>query len=262
MAITSNTLFHFTNSLQTLSLILKNNFKASYCIEGDSFVAMICFCDIPLSEIGGHIEKYGGYGIGLSKGWAVNKGLNPVIYLESNSYLAKTMKEGRNQLSWFMWDAVADKDFLKKHLTKFKSPLWNIDDISIYALNYGRFIKNYSETIKEKVNRYYDEREWRYVPPVNIGELEESSPSDLYDQLIIHKTHEKFEAIKTGRKLIDDQKLTFEPEDIRYLIIKSQDEIPKLVSHLKEVGRFDFEKIDKDILICKIVTIESLKEDF
>ena len=85
MGLSPSTLFHFT-SKSGLKGILKDNFKLKYCLEKinhrekpvEIAIPMVSFCDIKISEIKEHIEKYGYYGIGLSKKWAFEKGLNPV----------------------------------------------------------------------------------------------------------------------------------------------------------------------------------------
>ena len=79
--ISSNCLFHFTNSAENLLNILENEFNPRYCLENLKFldfspkmtdyfeiaIPMVCFCDIPLSKIKTHISIYGNYGIGMKK---------------------------------------------------------------------------------------------------------------------------------------------------------------------------------------------------
>ena len=83
MVVSSNTLFHFTKDLDTIKNILSDGlFWPIYCIEYDkgpnvdgTFNAfpMVCFCDIPLSQISEHLLDYGKYGIGINKQWGKEK---------------------------------------------------------------------------------------------------------------------------------------------------------------------------------------------
>ena len=89
MAVSSNTLFHFTNSLEVLCKILEEGFWPKYSKEtgwiskGMATVAtsMVSFCDIPLSQIHKHAKYYGYYGIGVSKTWGVKSHFVPVNYI-------------------------------------------------------------------------------------------------------------------------------------------------------------------------------------
>ena len=64
MAISSNTLFHFTPTAEYLVGILTNEFHPRYCLEKIALVEyefelaypMVCFCDIPLSQIKNHVK--------------------------------------------------------------------------------------------------------------------------------------------------------------------------------------------------------------
>src|SRR5215470_5176735 len=94
--ISSNVLFHFTNSIDRLKNILKIGFCPRYCLEysleQDDLDAvsrkcppthatpMVCFCDLPLSLIWNHLEEYGHFGIGMEKQWGLDRGLSPVTY--------------------------------------------------------------------------------------------------------------------------------------------------------------------------------------
>jgi len=102
MALKSNVLTHFTNSINNLENILTNNFIPKLSLENYKiffnndkkiYIPMICFCDIPLHLIHTHIGDYGSYGLGLSKKWGIKNKLNPVIYLEKDSILYKNINE-------------------------------------------------------------------------------------------------------------------------------------------------------------------------
>ncbi len=101
MAISTNSIIHYTSSFDVLTAILKEGFRVKYCAEKlqlkstSSLAAhpMISFCDIPLSDSTQHFAAYGRYGIGLSKAWAVANGVNPVIYVDKNSLFACCVQE-------------------------------------------------------------------------------------------------------------------------------------------------------------------------
>ena len=100
MAISTNSVIHYTDTLDKLKGILEHGFKVKYCIETlitkgnkkvDGAYPMVSFCDIPLSAISSHVDSYGYYGIGLSKTWAKTKGLNPVLYVDQDSDIGEAI---------------------------------------------------------------------------------------------------------------------------------------------------------------------------
>ena len=101
MSLSANTLIHFTKDKDVLKKILEENFKVFNCRENillggiaKSFhIPMVSFCDIPLSQVKEHIEKYGTYGLGMTKEWGVEKGLNPVFYKPSGEGLQRSFVE-------------------------------------------------------------------------------------------------------------------------------------------------------------------------
>lgn len=47
--------------------------------------SMVCFCDIPSSDLSIHIKKYGYFGLSFSKDFIVRKGGIPVSYIPRNA---------------------------------------------------------------------------------------------------------------------------------------------------------------------------------
>ncbi|WP_324036663.1 abortive infection system antitoxin AbiGi family protein [Aeromonas caviae] len=100
MAISTNSIIHYTGSYKALTSILEEGFKVKYCLEklylhdevSNAAHPMVSFCDIPLSDSTQHFSAYGKYGIGLSKEWAIKNGVNPVIYIDRNSLFAKSIE--------------------------------------------------------------------------------------------------------------------------------------------------------------------------
>ena len=98
--LSANTLFHFANKVENLEGILKEDFYPNYCLEnlgsitGGNFriaIPMVCFCDIPLSQIHKHTNTYGCYALGLTKEWGKRNGISPVLYTFKEASSAKNI---------------------------------------------------------------------------------------------------------------------------------------------------------------------------
>ena len=245
-------LFHFTDKGGLFS-ILESTFKVSYAREKisgynqqrDFAVPMVSFCDLRISELNVHMSKYGKYGIGLTKEWANRKGLNPVMYV--------------NKHCPFTNDFIKAIDGIYRHLNLIEDEnefqKLNIDYMNV--LNVYRYLKNYEgELIRSDAEidpnyRFADEREWRFVPPLGS--------SGFFPFLPISRVRTKrLKAEENNR--ISNIRLEFEPDDIKYLIIKSESEIPLLIEHLRIVkDKFDQQTIDK--LLCRILTYDQIYSD-
>jgi hypothetical protein len=170
--VSSSVLFHFTRSLDCLKGILKNGFFPRYCLEytlepGDRRAAskrrppmhavpMVCFCDLPMSLIGKHYEKYGPYGIGLDKAWGLKNGVAPVIYTHRRAQTRQPILR-LTSIAVKTGNEKAEKDLkvLAAYTKPFVGPAWR-------ERNRPRF---------QPGVRFYDESEWRYVPRVRGSDL-------------------------------------------------------------------------------------------
>src|SRR5690242_19523216 len=98
----SDSLFHFTRSLDALHGILVHGFRPRYCLESIGWAQtplthvafpMVCFCDLPISKLANHVDYYGGgYGVGLTREWALKWGLNPVVYVNPGNALPQILR--------------------------------------------------------------------------------------------------------------------------------------------------------------------------
>ena len=175
---------------------------------------MVCFCDIPLSQIKKHTDTYGCYGLGMSKKWTERFGLNPVLYLrrlsELTFSLSAIMKNLRKVESNDPNISIAANSFI--HFLKYIKP---------YE---GPFIRN-GELLKKNV-KFYDEREWRYVPnPEKYGGRHHLSFKEFQNESKRVQANEKLKKAK----------LTFEPSDIKYVILREEKEILGMSKALKEI---------------------------
>lgn len=244
-------LFHFT-SRDGLYGILENTFSVSYAREKiigakkatEFSVPMVSFCDLKLSELKVHMGKYGSYGIGLTKEWANRNGLNPVLYV--------------NKHSPFTGDFIKAVEGIYKQLNLITGISEQNTALKNYMniLNAYRYMKNYEGDLKRrngkttKNYRFADEREWRYVPSLSAIDL----PFVPIDKISTPEQKAKYD------QMISNLKLNFQPDDIKYLIIESDNEITELIRHLERVkGRFD-EKTRRR-LASRILTSEQIKND-
>jgi len=242
-------LFHFT-SKENLWKILRNTFLVSYSREKivggktsiEFYTPMVSFCDLRISELKDHMEKYGNYGIGLTKDWANKNGLNPVFYV--------------NKSSPFTRNYIRSMKNMEQHVEKVPGLIGKIMAESSYVdiLSTYNYIKNYEGDLKRKKGtitknyRFADEREWRFVPTAN-SKIPAMIPTTQFE--------EKEEEYK---KLASTEKLKFEPEDIKYIIIEKDNEIIELSKLLEEV-KSRFNPSTKKRLLSRILTVEQINND-
>ncbi len=251
--ISSDTLFHFT-SKDNLIGILEKEFHPRFSLEHyqlddtTSFkigIPMVCFCDIPLSMIYTHMTKYGNYGIGMSKEWAKINKLNPVLYLQEGSQATQLIKSTLNSIT-------KDISGVRKAGLEIHS-LTNRRDLLFKLFTYT---KSFEETMtvgnEVEYRKYYDEREWRHVPDIST-----------YDgnQIMLLESQFSEAILSQENEKLKNAKLSFEPDDINYIIIKEESERLELI---KQISRIK-EKYDDDIksvLSSKIITAMQISQDF
>lgn len=244
MGLSPSTLFHFT-SKQGLKGLLADNFKLKYCLERlnhkikpiEFAIPMVSFCDIKISQIVDHIEKYGSYGIGLSKEWAVEKGLNPVIYLNSSSEFASKLIDSVREMA----NNNANSPQIRV----------NYADILRYSKVYEGPLFRKGKQVHEKY-RFADEREWRYVPPLSNKFLPWITPED-YDT-----TSKK----RTANSKLSSERLYFNANQILYLIVKDESEIEEIIAHVRRVKGKNYTMHEIDRLNTRILSCERIIKDF
>lgn len=138
----------------------------------------VCFCDIPVNDLGIHIKKYSRFGLSFLKSFLVPKRTNPVFYVATDS---DTISQGRivsrgncfnDMLRVYDRLAVQIRSELKKELetSRYKAL---VEEFNIFDKFFGNqllaFLKPFengkSESDKEN---YYMEREWRILGRVGF----------------------------------------------------------------------------------------------
>ena len=248
-----STLFHFTKK-EWLFKILKETFQVSYARENISgpnntrklAVPMVSFCDIKLAEIKHFIDKeYGYFGIGLTKEWANRNGLNPVMYMSRNCDLTDNFIDGINGVYSMIHKLKEPSDY--RELTK---SYHNILNIYRYVKNYdGELIRD--GKIVDADYRFADEREWRFVPSLDSSGIE---PFVAISNIKTKKQKEEY------NKKASHIKLSFQPDDIKYLIVEKDKDITELINHL-DYAKSRYNPTIRRRLASRILTIEQIKED-
>lgn len=240
----SQTLFHFTKSLDTLKLILADGFWPRYCSEDTRWLGqenaqtvafpMVCFCDIPLSRISDHVNFYGQYGLGMTREWGTVNGLNPILYLAGeNSIMAELRK-------------------LNEHanaVERAKIPLAKETMRYVYAHTKpvsGVMVVDSSTVEKD----FYLESEWRCVPH--------------HKEIKAYLRHTEFSDIdllnKANQQTSEHCRLKFSPKDIKYIFVRSDADIPEIINFIQ--ARLDYHPhADTKVLMSRVTSLESIQGD-
>ena len=211
---------------------------------------MVCFCDIPLSQVKNHIGNYGHYGIGMKREWGIEHNITPVHYQPRDFFL--NLKAGRFYNSSAVFSECKEKEtFLNK-------------------LYHSMLIKpyNYGEQV------YYDEREWRYI--VSREELKEwymltdkGEKQPLYileDEFEYRKSKEAIEHPNPPyRKRLEApdgiSSIHFTPSDINYIVVPKDDDRLDMANMIMAI-KSRFNDSDKLVLVSKIISVERILNDF
>ncbi|MCK9376825.1 MAG: abortive infection system antitoxin AbiGi family protein [Syntrophobacterales bacterium] len=151
---------------------------------------IVCFCDIPLAELGIHISKYSSFGLSFSKDFVVKQGGCPVFYLplQANMPILKDFppdeavqplkKGGPHSLfeqigkGEYFDRMIREYHFLMNMFFEIITDSRQISDGFQRSMELRRFfdfhifsyIKFYDHTSDEEDDHnYYLEREWRIV---------------------------------------------------------------------------------------------------
>lgn len=287
----ANTLFHFMKERQFLTDILNRKaLVPRYCNENIPYldieiagkkidrisILQKCFCDMHFHKLSeknkikvvdddeitdeekehiqnssSHTDFYGGYAVAFSKRWGEEKGLQPIVYVNSESDYTKTLK-----------------DYLKESLRAEK-----LNDVSynyiLSTLGHIKPIRGEMERITDSgkivkvIKNFHDEKEWRYVP-----RQEELIRNNLQNIIVSENVLKKRSTINRELQNIEYQNiwLRFEYEDIKYIIVPNRTERIELIKFINLLPdnnfRDDDGEIDKDILISRILVLEEIRGDW
>ncbi len=166
--LSSDHLYHFTKSPETISKIINNGFRFSLCDESITFKSLsknlfnISFCDIRFEESENHRKCYGDNSIVLSKKWGIKNGISPVRYIHKNSpglsesyilqrknfHLLQGISRTPQQIIEF------ELLYLFTSLREFEQDSRSIDFDKELKKNQNGFISEYNKRLNEYANFY------------------------------------------------------------------------------------------------------------
>lgn len=242
MAICANTLFHITNK-SSLESILKEFFCLKYSKESllgvvsnnsdfiETYIPMVCFCDIPMSQLKDHMKFYGYYGIGLTKQWGLKNKISPVLYMPNDSQSQLYIKSISNELQRFEDDKSNNSNVIAETIVRLK--------------NLYKFIKPYSgQAVNRLTGEYYEdrifyfEREWRFSP----------------DDFNIYPVATGVDTEK--EKQLNKKRLCFTPDDVKYIIVAHETEISEFIKIIEGLCH-----TNSKLLIPKLISYNQIMED-
>lgn len=271
----TSSLFHFTKDPSVLLKILETGLIPNYCREDLSYfdrkvnvgVPVISFCDIPLTRTTMFKARYGEYAIGLSKGWALKKQINPILYVNDERILVSLgfLKSYYRTLDDEVKERGGSDKSISINLFNPKSLEGlnafinrnNAKDAMYSLMGYMKRYVGKGPDGSEQSN--YIENEWRYV--VTGEGVDWKWTAEEYKKWRGNGEKPKpSEALKA-------LKLTFNVEDVSHIIVKTENEVHNFVDailDMKRVGGGEgrLSKNDRKLLLTKIISQEKIETDF
>lgn len=217
------------------------------------YIPMTCFCDIPLHQIAYHAQGtpgsfpgYGKFAIAFYKKFGIDKGIQPIHYLNEKSIQVKELSLAMNSLL----KGVDDSN-------------QNERTMSDFLMEYIRMIKPYIGNMKpgdgkEYRKNFHDEHEWRYIPKLDPKEL----PLMLLDSYEI-SAEKNCSLFTNSISETKDAPLSFEVKDIKYIFVDTIENRDNLIKFIKEKRRGKrLSPDDKRVLTSKIMVYDELKGDW
>ncbi len=161
----------------------------------------------------------------------IRNGLNPVFYLQEESAVSEVLF---NRFDKLFNDGV-DKELI-----------W--DFIKLFS-----FIKTYegdNMRFNNSKYRYYDEREWRWIPPEE--QLNGNFPFATENNFLAAQDEYK--------KLLNGIKLSFVPSDVKYIIINEEDEREEIIEYIDDKFS-EIDDVELNKLRSKITITTYIKSD-
>ena len=261
MQISSDSLYHFTDNIEIIKSILVDRFRGSYCKEvlnykGEVnvfYIPMISFCDIPLKTYSNLGAIYGKFGIAMTKPWAIKQKLNPVLYIDKNSRLLENFVEALKGSSTTVNIAskILDTNQNKKGAEITKNLTKSVEYLT-YSLYHTKHFQDNLPKLDNKEYRFYDEREWRYIPEFQCAVCE------------LKKTEEEYlvwRGQSENKPLLEEVQLEYEYCDIEHIVVEKKENIEEIIELIKSIDEQKLKGYQRELLYAKIICFENIERD-
>jgi len=253
MAVSANTLFHFTSIKGLTGILSSSGFYCQYSDEHFenilpskshyrfTYIPMISFCDLTIMQLSNdsvHRKNFGEFGIGLTKEWGIRNGVSPVMYVHRESQQTKRLQRLIRAL---------------RNIHKGISDNETIDGIQQEMIDSFKYIKPYignwqkGKRVRNKII-FYNEREWRYSPLLK----QHAVLSGVFK--------ENRNEVKKINNELKKNVIKFEVKDVKFIVIRNKKNIPVIAKVINEIP--EISDTQKNELITKIITFEEIREDF
>ena len=274
----TSSVFKFTKDFDLLTKIINNGIIPNYCEEDLSFgsqsfcvgVPISSFCDIPITLLDEHTRRYGNYGLALSKKWAIQKGITPIMYIANDIVLQSVHyyhKRNQDVLNLLNREDIKKDLVLKTALGGF--PLGSYAKLlsaqTEHAINTHiiGYLKKYEGVYRNSPINNYEENEWRFLVPDEEGTKWFWSKDDYQKWRFPNGTQNADKP--SPSEALKKYTLEFGSEDVSYLLVKNTEFKSRLIAYIKElktIGGKAATQDNIDDLISKIITLEQVKKDF
>ena len=250
----ANVLFKFMTDLKYLKEILTN--KAiipryyEECIEymevdglEKIVFPMVCFCDINVSRLSEHVEYYGKFGIGLNKEWGIEKGVQCINYINSNSAIRKDFTH--------IFTKAYNENMEDSNFEEYNNYL--LSNLLFMKPIVGKMLRNGKYDNKN----FTDEKEWRYIPKINdTDKIQLIIPPIYVGNPNVYNTYSQ------GLKSLKHLWLTFEYDDIEYLMVSTKNDRKELIDFIVNDKAINCDIIEKYELISKVIVYNVINKDW
>ena len=266
MAVSANTLFHFTSIKGLTGILASGGFYCQYSPEHFenilpskshyrfTYLPMTSFCDLTIMQLSNdslHRKSFGDFGIGLTKAWGVRNGVSPVMYVHKESQQTKRLNRLIKAIKQFRKNTV-DEETLDELAEETLDAIEQIDNIEQEMIDSFKYIKPYTGywqkgKRKRKKIIFYDEREWRYSPLMK----EYAVLSGVF------KDNKK--EVKEINEKLKKKIIKFEVNDVKFIVIKKKKDLSAISDVIQNMT---ISEEQKDQLKTKVISFEEIKEDF